>query len=696
MAGSGFGGLRVRWGALLSGAILLATAAAAPTRAADGLDFQLVAQIGGSPRDIVTEGTRVYFAAGRAILVGDLGPDDAIVPIGLSPPLPADVERLTVRDGWLYAALGQAGLCILDARDPAAITVTGCTALPGSALAVVLSGDLAFVAAGTLGGLQVVDLADPTQPRRIGGLDTPGAAVDVAVADHTVFMADGDLGLDIIDISNPARPRRGATVPSGIRADAVILDRDVLYVVDRNVGLRTLDARDPRRVTPLAAARVAGDVLAAAIDGTIGHLLARSRVQGQGLLVARLDLTDPANPIVVNTVPASNSGARGFALWRDRLLIGAEKGGMGYVINRSLEGPYYPATQNLDVPMAVTAAFAAPDGPAAALATGNGILLLRLLDPPRPPLPVALHESHRGLAVLADHVYLTTYIGGSGPSMYLRAISLDDQLRMRERRDVRVELPATPLVGPAVTDRALFLASGYKVAVLSLNVRDKPYAFEPVRVPINVTALAADGDRLVVIGEERFGVMDVGYPSRPTWLGELDAQAAGPAVVKGRWAAFRTTDSAGRVVDLADPRAPRVAVRLPGNVTALAIDDQHLYAAHGQTITAYRLTEPVGEVAGRLSIPTSLSSLAVHGDQLLVGTQSQGLLIYAMRPLAPTETPTPTPTPTATPEPATATPTRTVPPPTVETPAATATATPTATSGRPIGPLWLPVAFAGG
>lgn len=88
---------------------------------------------------------------------------------------PAD---LFVADGYAYVADQEAGLRVIDARDPTAIAEVGGLAMPGSPQQLAVQGDLAFVTevrrwqedAWHGGGLRVISIANPAQPVEVGYL----------------------------------------------------------------------------------------------------------------------------------------------------------------------------------------------------------------------------------------------------------------------------------------------------------------------------------------------------------------------------------------------------------------------------------------------------------------------------------------------------------------------------------------------
>ena len=79
------------------------------------------------------------------------------------------------------------------------------TKLPGWSSAVAISGDYAYVAAGSR-GLHVVGLSGPEGRKLLGSVGTKGWSWDVEVRDGLAYVADGSRGMAIVDVSTPSAP----------------------------------------------------------------------------------------------------------------------------------------------------------------------------------------------------------------------------------------------------------------------------------------------------------------------------------------------------------------------------------------------------------------------------------------------------------------------------------------------------------
>ncbi len=152
------------------------------------------------------------------------------------------------RPYYALVAAGSAGLQVLNANDPAHLSVIAAYDTPGNAVGVAASGNYAYIAdSGT--GLWVVDISNPAQPvaPKTGGsfYDTTGTAYGVAVYGQYAYVADGSPGLVILDVNDPANPAyvqtcdtpgeaRGVSVRAG---PSTAPGKTWAYVADGSWGL---------------------------------------------------------------------------------------------------------------------------------------------------------------------------------------------------------------------------------------------------------------------------------------------------------------------------------------------------------------------------------------------------------------------------------------------------------------------------
>src|SRR5690606_11962494 len=116
---------------------------------------------GGAMNSMTLDGDLAYIGQGALVAIVDISNPTQPARIGQSTLLPALVTAIAVSQGYAYAALGTAGLAVVDVQDPA-------------------------------------------NPVLVGVLDTPGSATDLLVVGSALWVADGDAGLQAFDLSDPA------------------------------------------------------------------------------------------------------------------------------------------------------------------------------------------------------------------------------------------------------------------------------------------------------------------------------------------------------------------------------------------------------------------------------------------------------------------------------------------------------------
>ena len=243
--------------------------------------------------DIAVKGNHAFVADNsRAISVYDISDRKTWRKVGECK-LPAAGENIIVRDDLAYVAGCQAGLQILNIRDPSQPVRIAENRLPKQDIdAIALDGNVAYLydhAAGTLRlvdvmdpahsrhlslfefgrpfiqgemdlcrgyaycvagqhGVVVVDVRDSKAPRLAAVIDTPGFASDVVVSGDFAFIADGAAGVQVMDVRDPSKPVEAGCFTSGsLNAQQVAVLGDLLYVANKPpLGAVILRFQPPR------------------------------------------------------------------------------------------------------------------------------------------------------------------------------------------------------------------------------------------------------------------------------------------------------------------------------------------------------------------------------------------------------------------------------------------------------------------
>ena len=156
-------------------------------------------------RDVAVQGTRAYLAAGaQGVRVLDIADPASPQELGVFTSRFHAVDLVVV--GTRVYVVSLAGMTILDASDPAAITVLG--HYPAQNLiGIDVQGNLAVVAS-AVGNDEVLDVTDPTKPVRLGTLRLGDPVKTVRLRGRQLVVSGGDCAACV------------RSVPSGVSAEA--------------------------------------------------------------------------------------------------------------------------------------------------------------------------------------------------------------------------------------------------------------------------------------------------------------------------------------------------------------------------------------------------------------------------------------------------------------------------------------------
>lgn len=160
--------------------------------------------------------------------------------------------------GDLLVSVGKGSLHTADVSDPLTPRLLGRLDGLGAVRQVVISEDIAYVAARE-DGLAIVDLHDPAYPRLLARFDTLEKATGLAVAGNLCFVACRYYGVQIIDITDPARPAHLSTAFPTLEAQSVAWNDGVLYAgiwATREVA--AADVSNPRSPREIARIKLDG------------------------------------------------------------------------------------------------------------------------------------------------------------------------------------------------------------------------------------------------------------------------------------------------------------------------------------------------------------------------------------------------------------------------------------------------------
>ncbi len=414
---------------------------------------------------------------------------------------------------------------MIDISDPVNPALAGTCDTPGTAYAVRIAGDHAFVA-DYGSGLQVIDISNPTNPVVVGTCDTPGYARSVFVAGDHAFVADYGSGLQVIDISDPVNPVLIGSCDTPGSADGVFVSGDHAFVADYTYGLQVIDISDPTTPSIVGNYNTPGGARSVVIAGD--HAFVADYNYG----LQAIDISDPASPAL-----AGNCDTPGLAL------DVAVSGDYAYVADGS-----------------------------------SGFHVIDIGDPTMPTLELTCDTpgSAYGVAVSGDHAFAADYGGG------LQVIDICDPVipssigRLAGITDYGF--------GITVAGDYVFVADGTNdLMVFDISDPANPAFVFPISTPGTAEDVDISGDcAFVADGPGGLRMIDISDPAGPTLAGSYNTPGTSLNVaVSGDYVFVADNNSGLQVIDVSDPASPALAGNYPSfNINAVAVSGNYAVLAN--------------------------------------------------------------------------------------------------------------------
>jgi len=562
-----------------------------------GLDLSISGQVGGSSEALAADGHFVYVGVGARLVIFDVSTPTSPKVVGRSPILSATVRAIQLKDGLAYVAVGYMGLEVLDVSVPASIKQVGSLDIEGLAMDVVLQGEQVLVLrreelqAPVTTSLLVLDVAMPTAPRVIGTLDLPGGGSKVETLGSLAIIANGpDNGLDEkfrgltdVDASIPTAPRivGGITLPGVLELRLV---GHIAYTVGNS--FRVIDLSAPGAPTEVGSL----DLPTTAHDVDVHDGLAFLAGDNDNLLV--VDVSAPDRPHLLGSFVVGrgvrcieHAGSVAYLIGYDGLQVFdvVAPGAPRLLATINVSGQAY------DVQVVDKWAY---------VADGRGILVYDVSEADDPRLVGRVDTGSSHIVRVIGHL---AFVGG-----------LDSSMRV-----VDVSLPSDPRVVAEV--------EGHDDMVWDIAV--------------------ADGRAYVAWGHWGLKVVDVSTSSASRIIGGIDKTGVTFGVDVSGNHAYLATGGGLEVVDVSDPRSPRLVVStdpVPDLTVATAV------RVHGTTAYVYRpsiglmvvdVTLPSApRLEGALDVPWyhAIGGIDVVGNFVYLVEMDVGLhVIDATSPSAP-------------------------------------------------------------
>jgi len=202
-----------------------------------------------------------------------------------SPPIVAG-GLVDVSGAHVYLTNQQGWLRVLDVSQPNSPSVVG--QYNGGASDLDVVGNYAYLVDGNL---RVVDISIPANPTQIGSFNASGSAAAVAVSGNYAYLGGYSSGLRVLNVSDPANPTQASSMLTPLSVYDVVVSGAYAYLTTNN-DLRVVDVSNPASPTQVGSTLPYSTINA--VSGNYGFGITQS-----GLKI--WDLSNPISPTVLFT-----------------------------------------------------------------------------------------------------------------------------------------------------------------------------------------------------------------------------------------------------------------------------------------------------------------------------------------------------------------------------------------------------------
>ncbi len=578
---------------------------------------------------------------GAAIEATDAGDIDALV-LARVPDRPARSPAISVAvEGYLACvAYGDAGVQLLDVRNPAAPRVLSTLSQVGRVNDVALAGGFAYLAAD---GFMVMDVSNPESPRMVSVLESGGRYSRVLVSGDRAYVLGAWGRLEILDIADPYHPGRIGEYTDGIGIFAVAVHGVVAHLA-QGFWFTTVDISDPSRPVVLGKLQLPRAIEDVALRGDLAYASSRGNPgAGSNGGWCVIDVSNPENPTLAGQFSLPD-------VWRiviegsHAYLAGYEDGISRYdlsdpLVPRFLDRCDTPG-QAIDLTVSNGLALVADGYAGLQVLEVNGSTTPRGLTQPTSPGVAERVVVSEGKAFVAERYYQngTDWGGEVFAGGGLRIFDVQDPFHPREvGHYVEAAGEFLSFYDVAVTGNLACVAAGFH----GVTILDVANPEGPIKLPVpagmqEAIAIAVSGGYAYVAcrpaGQQpaRMGVIDLGDPANPRVVGVLPITGGRwptDIAVSGSIACLAMEDTALQIIDVADPTRPTVIAVVDGliGIRSVAMAGAHAYAS-GNDLSVIDLQDPTQpRSVGRY--PAFALDVQVMGQRAYLAIGNQGWLI---------------------------------------------------------------------
>jgi hypothetical protein len=489
----------------------------------------------GPAHAVAVSGDHAYFGSGSVLMVVDVSNPSSPQPVGESG-LPDHPTAIEVSGDYAYITAGSGGLVVVDISEPTNPISVGLVPIQ-DARDVALSGGFAYVS--SMSFLWVVDVSTPSSPFQVGYVS--GGGYNVAISGKYAYLADGHV-LRVVDVRTPSNPVEiGITDEPGFAVD-VAVSGDYAFVSDNSghtatMGLRVFDVSSPSSPHEIGFCQASGTRMIV-LSGDLAYL--------SGLPLQVVDISDPTSPDLV----VSSTIAGWFEVVSEHLLFGTNEW------------------------------------------TG-----LRILDVSTPSSPTQVGSYTtpgrvRDVAPSGDYAYLVEYPPG------LRVI--DTSLPSAPTEVDFLDLTGDTYYSSAeVASDHLYVAVGETLHVFDVHMPSLP-------VEVGYCDLGASAGRIRFFGTyayvgtwQTLTIVDVSLPSAPWIVGTYETPGVvGDFAIANGYAYVACYEYWGwgtsglLVLDLGTPSSPQEVSFEEMGVIGVVVSGANAYLTHGDSLSVLDISDP--------------------------------------------------------------------------------------------------------
>lgn len=567
------------------------------------------------------QGSYAYIGIGPRIVVWDVANPAQPVMVGQSSILPGVVRDVELVGNYVYAALGTAGVAILDISTPTTPTRTGDMVTYGQAVGVAISGNYAYVAS-VFDELRVFDISTPTAPTEVGSYDGFYVAEGLDVVGNYAYVAAGGDGLQILDVSSPANPTWQGTFASTYAREVVVAG-NYAYLADGYGSPSFVVVNVANPASPVMAGSYAapGEAYDVVLDGSTVYLASWSNG------IRLIDVSNPGSPTEIGFYNTTGR-AEGVAVAGGYAYIGDTWDGLKIVnvttpANPALVYAYHSPGEAWDVLV---------DGSTAYLADRNrGFYVLDVSDPGTPTI-ITYYEKNWGgagepyMAVSGENLFVV-----DRQQLYIFDVSdpanpaqIDTYTALSDPKRIRIAGEYAYIADGEAGLRILDVADPSTIS--QVGALDTAGDLQDIAVQGNYAYLADGANGLRVV--------DVTNPGSPAEVGFfVPTGFSGGVAISGHYAYLSAGWNGLRMINVSNPGTPTEVGFLEQMMSA------HVAAAGGYTYVVANqfeailqkldVSDPVSPtITATYSMPLDTSRLVISGAELYVAAGSGGLMSF--------------------------------------------------------------------